>query len=51
MCPHNQRTVLLAGPAEVGHWFGHDDLWCELFPEATEEGVADGMGLLVLDCG
>ena len=34
VCLHNESTILLAGPAEVGHWFAHDDLWGQLSPEA-----------------
>ena len=37
VCPHNESTILLAGPAKVGHWFAHEDLRGQLSPEATEK--------------
>ena len=37
MCPHNESTIFLAGPAEVEHRFAHDDLRGQLSPEAAEK--------------
>ena len=47
-CVPAYSTYCFSGRSSRGRtWFGHDNLWGELSAEATEEGVADGMGLLV----